>query len=186
MPSVVDVCNRALDKLGHGAITSLEDGNKAANLCSRNWELVRDQVLREHPWNFAVKRTNLAPSSTAPSWGFSYQFPLPSDCLRIIEVRDLRSGEYQIEDKAILADDSVLYIRYISRIEDPNTFDALFVDLAATRLAFELCEALTQSNTKKDALWQEYQDAILRTKRVDAMENPPSTIDEDAWVEARY
>ena len=71
MPSVVDLCNSALDKAGHGAITSLEDNTKAARLCLRNWPLVRDRVLRMHPWNFAVKRTNLAAHETAPDWGRS-------------------------------------------------------------------------------------------------------------------
>ena len=60
MASVIDICNKALDKLGQNPIISLTDGNKAANLCTRNWPLVRDQVLREHPWNFAMKRAILA------------------------------------------------------------------------------------------------------------------------------
>jgi hypothetical protein len=186
MPSVVDVCNRALDKLGHGAITSLSDGAKAANLCDRAWPIVRNQVLRDHPWNFAVKRTTTAPSSTDPSWGFDYQHPLPADFLRLLEVRDLSTGEYQVENGNILTDEDVLYIRYIREVTDPNEYDALFVDAVAARLAYELAEALTQSNTKRDAAWQEYQDGLLRAKRADAQENPSSTFVEDDWVSVRY
>ena len=55
MPSVIDLCNSALDKVGQGAITSLSDGTKSAKLCNRNWPLVRDRVLRSHPWNFSRK-----------------------------------------------------------------------------------------------------------------------------------
>lgn len=186
MASVVDTCNKALDKLGHGPITSLADGTKSANLCNRNWPLVRDQVLRDHPWNFAVRRATLAPSSTAPAWGFSAQFPLPTDSLRLLEVRDLSTNEYQVEGKAILANADVLYIRYIQSITDPNAYDALFIDAVATRLAFELCEALTQSNTKKDALFQEYEDSLTRARRVDGQENPPQQYEEDEWIAVRY
>lgn len=186
MTSVVGICNNALDKLGQSAITSLSDGNKAANLCSRNWEKVRDQVLRDHPWNFAVKRATLAASTDAPDWGFDNQFPLPSDSLRLLEVRDLRAGEYQLENGSILSNETVLYVRYITRIEDPNDFDSLFIDAVATRLAFELCEGLTQSNTKKEALWQEYGDSLTRAKKTDAQENPPVLLHEDSWVESRY
>ena len=110
MPSVVDLCNSALDKAGHGAITSLEDNTKAARLCSRNWPLVRDRVLRVHPWNFAVKRTNLAAHETAPDWGFTAKFPLPSDFLRLLEVRDLSTGEFQLENGFIHANATVLYM----------------------------------------------------------------------------
>jgi hypothetical protein len=186
MSSVVDVCNKALDKLGHGAITSLSDGTKAANLCDRAWPLVRDQVLRDHPWNFAVKRAVLAASNTAPEWGFSAKFPLPSDNLRLVEVRDLSTSEYSVEDGCIQADADTLYIRYVYRVTDPNRYDSLFIDAAACRLAFELCEALTQSNTKKDALSQEYEDSLTRARRVDGQENPPQQYEEDDWIAVRY
>ena len=186
MPSVVDLCNSALDKAGHGAITSLDDNTKAARLCSRNWPLVRDRVLRSHPWNFAVVRTNLAPHETAPSWGFTAKFPLPSDFLRLLEVRDLSTGEFQLEKGFIHANATVLYIRYISRIEDPNVYDALFFDTVATRLAAELAEPLTQSTTKKKALMEEYDAFIVDAKCADAQENPPAEYEEDSWVEVRY
>lgn len=186
MPSVVDVCNRALDKLGHGPITSLEDGTKAANLCIRNWPLVRDQVLRDHPWNFAVKRAVLAPSEQLPAWGFGAKFPIPADSMRLIEIDALSTSEYQLESGHILANGSSLYIRYIRRVTDPNEYDSAFIDVAACRLAFELCEALTQSNTKKEQMFQEYDDALTRAKRVDGQENPPSVYEEDDWIKVRY
>lgn len=186
MPSVIDICNKALDKLGQSPIISLDDGNKSANLCKRNWEMIRDQVLRDHPWNFAMKRATLAPNSVAPDWGFTYQFPKPADCLRVVEIRDLSAGEYQIESNQILADEDVLYIRYIRKVSDPNEFDSLFVDSAATRMAAELCEALTQSSTKRESLFSEYDDSLTRAKRVDGQENPPAQFEEDDWINVRY
>lgn len=186
MPSVVDIFNKALDKLGHSPITSVDDGTKAANLCSRNWPMVRDEVLRDHPWNFAVRRATLASETTAPVWGFSASFPFPDNCLRVLEVRDLSTDEYQIEGRAILADATVLYIRFTSRIEDPNEYDAQFVNAVATKLAFEMCESLTQSSTKKDVLFQEYKDALTSAARSDGQENPPRRFEEDEWIAVRY
>lgn len=186
MTSVVDVCNKALDKLGQSPITSLNDGTKAANLCNRGWELVRDEVLRDHPWNFAVKRKILSPSTEAPAWGFTYQSPIPNDCLRLIEIRDLSTGEYQIEDNQILSNEAALYIRYISRITDPVRYDALFIDAVATRMALELCEAFTQSNAKKNIFFSEYQESLNRARRVDGQENPPAVFETDEWLEVRY
>lgn len=186
MPSIVDICNKALDKLGHSPIASLDDGNKAANLCVRNWPLVRDEVLRDHPWNFAVRRATLASETTAPDWGFSSSFPFPEDCLRVLEVRDLSTDEYQIEGRAILANATVLYVRYIHRITDPNVYDSQFVNAVSTKLAVELCESLTQSSTKKDVLFQEYKDALIGATRSDAQENPPRQYEEDEWIAVRY
>lgn len=186
MPSVIDICNKGLDKLGQSPITSLSDNTKASNLCSRNWPLVRDQVLRDHPWNFAVKRAILAPSTDVPEWGFSYKFPLPGDFIRLLEVRDLSTGEYQVEDGHIMADSTVLYIRYIYRVEDVNKYDVLFSDTAAARLAFELAEPLTQSTSKKETAFSEYEDSLTRARRVDGQENPPVPFEEDEWISVRY
>lgn len=186
MASVVDICNRALDKLGQGPIVSLEDGTKSANLCNRNWSLIRDQVLRDHPWNFAVRRVILAPDVNNPAWGFEYRLPLPSNCLRLLEVQNLSTGQYQVEGKAILANDSALKIRFIARVADPNDYDSLFQDAVASRLAVELCESLTQSNSKKELLIQEYEMILTAAKRVDGQENPPVKFEEDEWLLVRY
>jgi len=186
MASVVDICNRALDKLGQGPIVSLEDGTKSANLCNRNWPLIRDQVLRDHPWNFAVRRAILAPDVNEPVWGFNYKSPLPSNCLRLIEVDNLSTGEYQVEGRAILSNDEAIRIRFIARIADPNDYDSLFQDAVASRLAVELCESLTQSNSKKELLIQEYDMILTAARRVDGQENPPAVFEEDEWLLARF
>ena len=49
MVSTVDICNRALQKLGHTKITSLDDDVKAARESQRAYTLVRDAVFRDHP-----------------------------------------------------------------------------------------------------------------------------------------
>lgn len=186
MPSVVDVVNNALDKLGQSPITSLEDGNKTASLANRKWNIIRKRLLRSHVWNFAVKRTTLAPLSESPSWGFTYQHEMPSDLLRVIEVKDLSAGEYQIENNRLFCDDDVVYLRYVYDVTDPNEYDSLFIDLLSTMLAFDMCEALTQSNTKKQLLADELNQLVSESKFIDAVENPPAIIEEDSWVEARY
>lgn len=186
MASVIDVCNRALDKLGQSPITSLTDGNKAANLCDRTWPVVRDRLLRSYAWNFAIGRAITAPDTESPAWGFDYQHSLPSDCLKFIEVLDHSTTEYEIEGGKILTDSDTLRIRYVRKITDPNEFDAMFLSLASALMAVEMCESLTQSNTKKNLLMQEFTDAARQTRSVDAMENPVQQLMEDSWIEARY
>ncbi len=79
MPSVVDICNEAMDLLGAATITSLTENSKEARLCNRRFETVRDSVLRSHPWNVAIVRTDIAADSDAPAFGFTHQFTLPTD-----------------------------------------------------------------------------------------------------------
>jgi hypothetical protein len=46
---------------------------------------VRDSLFRSHPWNCLQKRVALAADTATPAWGFSYQFTLPADCLRLLK-----------------------------------------------------------------------------------------------------
>ena len=67
MSSVVDICNEAMDLLGAATITSLDENSKEAKLCNRRFTTVRDQVLRSHPWNSAIRRATLAKDSATPA-----------------------------------------------------------------------------------------------------------------------
>jgi hypothetical protein len=82
--SVVDICNNALIRIGSKTITSLSDGDKVANSCNLLYTQTRDLLLRQHFWNFAVTRVQLASESTSPGFEFDYSYPLPSDFIRAI------------------------------------------------------------------------------------------------------
>lgn len=69
MPSVVEICNEAMDLLGAATITSLDENSKEARLCNRRFSTVRDAVLRSHPWNCAITRATLSQDGTPPSFG---------------------------------------------------------------------------------------------------------------------
>lgn len=189
MASEVGIANRALQKLGASRITSLADASvsgRAANAC---YETLRDETLRKHPWNFAIARAALAADATAPSWGRANAFELPSDFLRLLPSYpedNVNTLDWQIEGRKIYTDESApLYIRYIARITDPNTMDIQFRELLATRMAIEMCEEVTQSNTKKAALRDEVKEIIAEAKRTNAIENVSAATPEDTWLTAR-
>jgi|AP82_1055514.scaffolds.fasta_scaffold20863_2 hypothetical protein len=184
MPSVVDICNRALQKLGASPITALTEDSRNARACNASYEIIRDAELRKHPWSCATSRVQLAPDTATPAFGVDYQYSLPSDFLRILPGNKIT--DWQIEGRKLLTDDGItLDLRYVKRVTDPNEFDALFINLLATRLAFELCEIITQSNTKKDFLMKDYEFSILEAKRSNAIERVSAESPEDSWITAR-
>ncbi len=107
MASIVGICNSALIKLGASTILSLTEGSKNANLCNEQYEKLRDDLLRAHPWNFAAARQKLARLADAPAFGFAYAYQLPAAFLRAIEVSGNDSGRggaaYKIEGRTICA-----------------------------------------------------------------------------------
>lgn len=204
MASQTEICNRALTKLGTARILSITDDVKAARELNSMWNIVVDSELRENIWNFSTVRTSLAALSTAPAWGYALQYQLPSDFIRMVQVgedyyvhnltdyRTLPEMPYQIENggtdgtRVIVTDYTApLKIRYCKRITDTQQFDPLFVEALAARLAFECCEAITQSTSKKETIWQEYRQQLRKAKLVDAIENPPEPLPDDSWLLAR-
>lgn len=198
MTSQVDIANRALTKLGAARIISFGDDNKQARAVSSMFDIVRDAELRSHIWQFSVKRTSLPALLSKPDWGFEYEYQLPSDCLRILMVNDTYPGpsledyrnqpvaDYAIEGNKILADFAApLKIRYSSRVSETTQWDSMFVEAFACRLAMEMCEDLTQSNTKRELAQAEYMAALRGAIRANAIEQPPQAMPDTSWTLSR-
>ena len=101
-----------------------------------------------------------------------------------MEVKD--QEKYKIEGEYILTDqENNLNIKYIYRNEDTAKYDSLFVEALACKLAFEACERITQSNTKKENLERDYETAMSKAKMRDGYEDDPRDYIEDDWVTAR-
>lgn len=175
--------------LGGNQITSRQENSPSAKTMDALYDGCRDRVLRECPWNFAVKRESLASDGT-PAWGdFAYTYPVPSDFLYMMHTQDFE--DYTIEAGKIVANATgnvtggALKIKYIARITDAAAFDTLFTEALAYRLAYEACERITQSNTKKADLFQEYELTMTRAKRINGQEDSPEDYVKDEWLQAR-
>lgn len=198
MASNIDIANRALTKIGANRIISLGDDNKEGREVNSMFSIVRDAELRAHSWRFSIKRAQLAALSTAPEFGYAYQYRPPADCLKILEVGDFYPGadlsdyvgsdnsEYAYENGVILTDYTApLKLRYVARIEDPSLFDSLFVEAFACRLAMELAEPITQSSTKRQLAQSEYDMAVKAAVQASSIEKPPTKVADDTFILAR-
>lgn len=190
MASEVDICNRALQKLGAKRITSLTENTANARACNVAYEPLRDAELSAHPWKFAIERVALAADSSDPAWGRARSFQLPSDFLELTNdypEDNLNSKDWVIEGQKILTDDTdPIYVRYIKRVTDTAVFHPLFVEALSAKLAFELCEEITQSNSKKESLRADYDAAIAMAKKRNAFYQAPAKPAEDEWITARF
>lgn len=198
MASVIQVANRALTKLGSARITSLSDDVKAARSISSCFEDLRDDELRAHRWQFAMKRTTLAALSDAPAFGYNYQYALPSDFLRIDMVDDRFPAaimdnyidaeylEWTLEGNVILTDiGAPLKLRYVAQITDPTQWDENFREALASRVAMEIAEDLTQSESKKASAAKDYDRAIRQAIRINSIERPAVMPPDNSWIISR-
>lgn len=185
--SDVAICNDALAMIGHDFIVSLETASKPAGLCKVFYPLRRDEVLRSHPWNFAMKRMELAAVTTAPVWGYDVAYALPSDCLRVWQL-DLSHSttRWKVEARTIVADQSApLNILYIAQITDTALFDAQFSAALACRIAADLALPITSSAALRKAMLEEYETRIRAARGTDATEGLADVPYADMFIEAR-
>lgn len=187
--SEVSICNLALQKLGAKRITSLTDDSNNARQCNACYTTLRDKELRVHPWKFAVTRAVLTPLADAPAFDFTYAFPLPSDCLRVLlPNRSNLDWQRETQDgqQVILTNDgNSINLRYISRVTDPTQFDVAFIEALASKIAWNCCEQITQSNEKKAVAEKDYKTAISEASKTDAFEDEAQDPPPSSWETAR-
>ena len=198
MPSVVDICNEAMDLLGAATITALTENSKEARLCNRRFETVRDAVIRAHPWNVAITRATLAKDATAPAFGFTNQFTLPTDpyCLRVLSFwnsnvdSDVAAYDsqvmFKIEGRKVLSNEGSCKITYLARFTDTEQYDPLLSSTIAHKLAAETAYAITGSNSVTQGMQQLYELRLKEARSIDAMEGVPDKLIADDFINIRF
>ena len=169
MASVVQICNSALNQLGAASITALTDNSKNARLCNERYNTVRDSVFRSHPWNSLIKRIQLAQNTSTPVYGFSYQFNLPSDCLRVLTI-DAYNSDFKVEGRKILCNESSIKLVYVSQVTDPNEMDVLLRETIAAALAADIAYAITANLQVTKLMQERYEFKISEARHADASE----------------
>ena len=193
MPAEVDIINVALRKVGATPITSRSSGTKTANAADDLYDEVRDALLRSHPWNFATKRVKLARIVTTPVYEYDYGYALPSDWMRTIQVSDNDQGvssithtmEIVASARAVLCNAEDVYLRYVSRVSDPNLMAADFRYALATWLAKDLAVPIASSNSLHEALAFELKVAIAKASSSDAAGAPAERRPRGSWANSR-
>lgn len=183
------ICNSALAKLGSEPILSLDDDNFRARLCKQQFGILRDEVLESHPWNFAIRRKQIAAVSgfVDPQGEFSYSFQLPSDCLRVIRADRDSEILHKIESDRLLANDEDVRIQYIALVTDVSKWSRNFREVLAWRIAWDLAYAITQSLNVAQNMQAAYELALRRARSYDAQEGSiGNKIQADTWINSRF
>jgi hypothetical protein len=191
MASQTEIMNLALYKLAQSiGIPSLNDDSKAADVMRRLWPTMRDVVLTDRVWPWALqsKPLQLVVEDGQPGWRYRYAYP--ADCLTAYAVTNasgLRtagklqrfansdyvasvwgSGCFDFEtshgEQSTTINTSVeaALLVYVVRVEDVSRYPPQFVNALACRLAAEAAPPLIGEAglQNKVQLLQEYQLAL--------------------------
>jgi len=191
MASVVDICNSALNLLGASTISALTDDSKNARLCNQRYEPVRNRIFRSHAWNCLTKRVQLAQDSAAPVIEYSYQYILPSDCLRVLKIHtgstdSIESSiDYVVEGRKIKTNEGTVYLVYIGLDTDPNNYDTYLQEAISAVLAADIAYAVTNNATLANNYLTTADERLREARFIDATENALGTIESNEFTDAR-
>jgi hypothetical protein len=185
--SEVSICNSALVKVGAQRIIALTDSNERARLCSEQYVKNRDELLRSHPWNFALKRVALSPLDPVPLFDWDNQFALPIDCLRVLrtDLGDDEGGAWKVEGRYLMANTDTISIQYIAKITDPTKFDSVFTETLACKIAADISYSLVQNVALSQKLEATYESKLRMARSFDAQEGQGDRVYADSWLNSR-
>ena len=190
MFSPISISNQALTELGSERIASFDDDTVESNECRFQYDRTRISELRRNFWAFAIERTNLAAldeSEDVFDDGISI-YNLPTDCIRAQKGQRIYGPHirWTLEGRRIFTSvGSPLRFRYVRDVENVSTMDPLFRDALALRMAWNMAETLTQSNTKKEAVEKKYMGIIREAKAISSIEQEPQKVAESTWITVR-
>ncbi len=188
MASEVGICNAAFHKLGQPPILSFSEDSKAARLANERYAEVRDLLISEHQWNFAMERTELAALSDGPAWGYAFYYQLPTGYVRMFEVNgeDEGAGKWKVEGTKIATDlTAPLQIRYVKSVTDPESMSAGFREALAARLAADWAEEITGDENVRTEKRAEAVVAVAKAKSSDGQEGIPDAFKSNRWINSR-
>lgn len=164
------ICNTALSHVGGEAIMALTDETASARLCRLHYEQSRDELLQSHQWNFSIKQAQLSRLAEAPHAWWEYQFQLPTDCIRVVELGE-RGDRFEIAEDKLQTDSATAVIRYIARITDATKFPPLFVEALALQLGSKLAKPIASSSTLSTDLLTKLEKVTLpKARQADVVE----------------
>jgi hypothetical protein len=197
MSDLVQIANVALDSVGQGYITSLDDNTPAAKKAKKHiFDAIRE-VLEAGLWKQAQQPVILAQLSTAPLFGYAYAYQLPNDYLRMVSLNEVDPCNVQppimeIRGNQLHTDESdanVIYIRDLGApTNDINLAGAQLTELFSLKLAVKLAWAFQQSKALKADLNQEFIGKLRMAKAKDAQEGKQPIVNqlfESNWVKDR-
>lgn len=114
------------------------------------------------------------------------QMPKQGSVLPLGAPAALGYTDWEYSDNYIVTIQSnVIVFRFCADLQDPMTFDAMFCEGLASRIAFEICEPLTQSTAKLQSIAGEYKQFMSEARTVNGIEEGPTEPPEDDYIECR-
>lgn len=192
MSSKVTISNMAIAALGQKSfIQSMTEASVEARYANLFYDQCRKATLRAHPWNCATSRKQLA-SLGAGIGKWRYTYAVPSNCLKARYIVPFIPSE-KVPFEVALSDDGNSRVLYTDRenatlvytvdLDNPDLFDAMFIDALSLSLAFRLSPTIAPNRAQE--MSNRFVNAMRSAQTVDASEGEIEDVSRTSWLEDR-
>lgn len=182
--------------VGEGKLSSVTANRPERHALDSVWdEDPVKQMLEEAQWTFATRTLEWNyDSSVEPDFGYRRAFTKPSDYVRTTA---FCSDEYFHHPMTRYADEGgywfcdldTIYIKFVSDDasygRDYSLWTELFRNCVASKMAVELCLALTKSQSTTDKVEKKHGKYVKDAKSLDAMNQPTQFSPPGSWTRSR-
>lgn len=198
MATKLSLYNEALRILGERNLASLTENREPRRLLDAVYDAgAVNYCLEQGQWAFAMRAVKLEYSPSIVmgfSGGYSRGFEKPTDYVRLAAFcTDARFTSptiyYATEAGFWFADVDEVYVKYVSNNtsfgKDLSLWPETFTRYAASYLAVEIVERLTQNSAKWDQTYKLAKQRLREALSKDAMEGPTRELPTGSWANAR-
>lgn len=196
MATRLKLYNGALRILGERKLASLTENREPRRVLDDMWDDdFTNTCLEQGMWNFATRSIELTYSpSVTPSFGYIRAFDKPSDWVRttIISIDEYFSApmlQYVDEAGYWRCEYDTIYVKYVSNDSsygnDLSLWPSSFVRYFEAALAFEACDRITKSDSKRDEIRADVRRLLADARSKDAMNQPIVFPPAGSWATSR-
>ena len=180
--SMIDLCSKALAKIGASEIVSLGEGTPEAEAAASFYGLVKRKLLAGFSWSFATREASLARIAPDEGEASLNRFQLPGDFLRAVKVSG--AAPYKIMgDRLHTAADGVI-LTYVADVGE-EAFTPCFASALVYALAAEFAMALLDDGAKFNLFYKLHAVELKEARFLDSQQETPKKIAGFPIVDAR-
>ena len=195
MASKLSIYNDALLALGERKLASLSESRESRRALDDAYDSGVLYCLERGQWGFAQRISHISPDpNVAPTFGYTNAFAKPDDFVRLTKMCSdeyLNSPllQYNEEKGYWFSSVSEIYVGYVSKDitygMDLSRWPETFSSYVSLFLASIICERITQSATKANALEKKVKSALTEAKSNAAIEEGTKFLPPGRWGAAR-
>ena len=191
----LDICNQTLDALSQSrTITAVELANEAtpeARFFTRNFAPTIQALLRANVWSFSKAMDQLTADATAPDFEYDFRYAIPATWLRVLPItEDGDVGGALVDFKKYGSfihtnHGGPLNVTGVQDMQDPDDWDACFVEVAVAKLAMKYAVRLTGKADYYRMAKDMFEEGMDVAMSIDAIEDYPEPIEQHDILRVR-